>query len=368
MAVINDLALLLLLSFSCCHSFYHGSRKVATYPFGRVNSFSAIRPYTRIDRKIRTSSVRLETDEVPAQSYHYELTVLLPAYNEIDRIGCTLCKYISHLSQSQVYRPIGARISSGTVSILAIDDGSTDGTADFVRGRTYLQSLPEQQEGCWDVNINVKCISLKQNEGKGAAIAKGMQEIESSGLNNNLDVWEETRQIVLVADADGSGDMSCLNNMIHELEMLLQTSEANKSNATKDALVAGYRVCKEKSALRSILSWGFRTAVSLIFLGSELGVRDSQCGFKLMTLSSGKTLYNKLNLQRWTHDVEVIHRAQLMDIPVGECAVTWVDAEGSKLVTSASTAVIASFVMLKEICFMRLMYLSGEWGIGKLEQ
>lgn len=79
-----------------------------------------------------------------------------------------------------------------------------------------------------------------------------------------------------------------------------------------------------------------------------------------------KTLYNKLNLQRWTHDVEVIHRARLMNMPVSECAVTWVDAEGSKLVTSASTAVSASLVMLKEILFMRLMYLTGEWSISTL--
>lgn len=241
-------------------------------------------PFTsdlRIDRKLHRYSVR--TDEVPARSYHYELTILLPAYNEIDRIGSTLCKYISDLSVNQVHRPNGTRVSTGSASILVIDDGSTDSTADFVRGRTYHKSLQKKQNGCWDVSIDVKCTSLKQNGGKGAAVAKGMQEIiESGGFSNSL-AGDKTRQIVLVADADGSGDMLCLNNMIHELEKLVQTGEPNKPNATSYALVAGYRECKKKSALRAILSWGFRTAVSSIFLGSNLGVRDSQCGFKLMT-------------------------------------------------------------------------------------
>eukprot|EP00804_Cyclotella_cryptica_P010677 CCRYP_005468-RA/>CCRYP_005468-RA protein AED:0.37 eAED:0.42 QI:0/0/0.5/1/1/1/2/410/334 len=295
-----------------------------------------------------------------------------------NRIGHTLSKYIAFLRQSQVYQysPTTASCkearnressldncvtstrSTGNVSILVVDDGSTDLTAEFVRNKSYLEAISEPPPSidCWKVDENVKCISLSQNEGKGAAIERGMQEIATH-------TGTATREIVLVADADGSGDIACLNNMIEQLEMLLLCSGQNKSRTAMDAFVAGYRECNDKSLLRRLLSWGFRTAVSVIFIGCDTQARDTQCGFKLMTVSSGKALYKNLNLRRWTNDVEVLYRAKLMSIPVGECKVPWVDAEGSKLVTSTSAAITMSLVMLREIAEMRIQYTLGNWRV-----
>ena len=46
-------------------------------------------------------------------------------------------------------------------------------------------------------------------------------------------------------------------------------------------------------------------------------------------------------------------------IPVGECGVSWIDKDGSKLVTKASDAVIVSLAMLREISVMRIQYALG---------
>lgn len=302
---------------------------------------------------------------------HYQLTILIPAYNERHRIGATLSTYMKYLSQANVYQHAtnanatrdASSISevTGSVSILVVDDGSTDGTAAYVREGSWLHPTASEivtNQNCWNVDGAVKCISLAENSGKGAAIQKGMASLSPTyqGTGNHSSV----RSIVLVADADGSGDISCIDRMLQCMENLLH-SPAGKS--TTLALVVGYREYPEakKSPLRALLSWGFRTCVSLIFLGVDLGIQDTQCGFKLMTVPTGQALYSELNLRKWTHDVEMLYRAKVMGVPVGECSVPWVDKEGSKLVTKPSDAVFVSLVMLREIAWMRVNYWLNVW-------
>lgn len=332
-----------------------------------------------------------------SSNQHYHLTILIPAYNERHRIGSTLSSYVDYLSQTPVYQrssqsqeAVGsALLCSGSVSILVMDDGSSDGTADFVRGKTWLNNTTTMKgkgttgENYWRVDERVTCIALSENVGKGAAIEQGMMNLpsfRSEIINANGSI--SVRSVVLVADADGSGNLSCIDNMLHILEELLQpiadattwdNGNTAQSAACADppALVVGYRQSPTaKSPLRKLLSWGFRTCVRLLFLGKyKLGVRDTQCGFKLMTPAAGTALYRRLHLRRWTHDVEVVHRARLLGHCVGECGVSWVDKEGSKLVTKGGDAVFVSLGMLGEIAKMRVLYALGRWTVdmGKVE-
>ena len=361
-------------------------------------------------------------DNVITKNYSYHLTILIPAYNERYRIGDTLYTYMNYLSNTPVYQHhhhhhpsslgmVGghdgaissscssrqpAVSSSGTVSILVVDDGSSDGTADYIEGKSWWNSSTssfaeqhaEKDNNCWNVDENVLLISLPTNSGKGAAIERGMAELppsplpcssSSNGDSNNSDE-EFARSIVLVADADGSGDISCIDGMLHCMEeMLFSTSEGGMTAARPAAAAGRYpfddrpppavvvvgsrRYPGRKSPPRALLSWGFRACVSAVFVGGDLGVRDTQCGFKLMTSSAGRVLYRDLNLKGWTQDVEVIYRARAMGIPVGQCDVPWVDKEGSKLVSNASDAIFVSLEMLSEIANMRLRYALGVWKV-----
>ena len=69
------------------------------------------------------------------------------------------------------------------------------------------------------------------------------------------------------------------------------------------------------------------------------------------------------HLRRWSHDVEVIHRARLLEMPVGECGVVWVDKDGSKLIAKKTDALFVSLAMFGEIANMRLQYALGTWTV-----
>ena len=253
------------------------------------------------------------------------LVVLIPAYNEENRIGSTLNSYQEFLSQSK-----------WSCEILVVDDGSSDRTSEVAndfRGD----------------KIPISCISLPDNAGKGAAISMGMEHIATKNETpENL--------VILTQDADGSGDLIYLNSMMETLEGLI-TDRSGNIDWNQKALVTGNRNYNIFSS-RGITRWGFQTAVSLIMGG--LRVQDSQCGYKLQTLSCAKVLYKNLNLKGWAHDVEVLYRAKLREIPIAQIDINWKDKDGSKVVESGVVKV--SLEMLLDIVRLRWEYsVTGAW-------
>jgi dolichyl-phosphate beta-glucosyltransferase len=266
------------------------------------------------------------SDKLPA------LTIVIPAYNEESRIEPTLRSYVEYVD-----RTTSSRWSNANVTILVVDDGSTDQTANTVR---------DVSESMQTTQCQIVCLSLPSNQGKGAALSVAMDHVTST--------------LVLTADADGSANIESLEGLFDALLPLLNETESDWwMQQQPAALVCGYRTYADTATGRRLFRWGFRTTVMTVC--GDLRVRDTQCGFKLLTATAAKILYRNLHLPGWSHDVEVLYRAKILNISVAEAPVQWHDQVGSKLV--AEGVIKVALRMFFDVCRCRVAYELGWWTV-----
>lgn len=255
---------------------------------------------------------------VPAPSIHEpatrSLSIVVPAYNEQDRLGSTLEATISYLQQRR-----NRKGPHFTYEIIIVDDGSKDGTASL--GFDYVRR--------YGVDA-VRVLRLPANRGKGHAVRQGM--LRSRGA------------LCLMMDADGAtrvSDLDKLEAVLADIQYASyhrkQVTEAATPPADASgplALVVGSRAHLKEAAvaqrhpLRNFLMIGFHLLVTFV-AGSA--IKDTQCGFKLFTRRAAAVLYANQRTQRWCFDVELLYLASALGIPVKEVAVDWTEMEGSKI-------------------------------------
>jgi dolichyl-phosphate beta-glucosyltransferase len=213
-----------------------------------------------------------------------ELTVIVPAYNEGQRITPSLASILAYL-HAQPY----------TWELLVVDDGSRDDTASVVR--KAIEHVP-----------NARLISYQPNRGKGYAVRTGV--LAAAGT------------YVVFLDADLSTPPDEIANA---LRILKEGSDmVIGSRALPDSKI------ETKPPLVRRLGTAFFNLVKHLMVGLWQ-YSDTQCGFKAYRQSRVKPLYEQAVIDRFMFDVEILYLAEKKHITVQEMPVRWADAAGSKV-------------------------------------
>lgn len=220
------------------------------------------------------------------------LSVVVPAFNEEERIASTIDSLVGYLSKC-----------SYQWELLVINDGSTDSTAQIV-------SVISKSDG------RVRLIDAPHG-GKGTAARNGM--VQAAGE------WR------FLCDADLSMPVDNLGRFFGCPDSVLYIGDEapgpqhDVGIGSREA--PGARRFNEPRA-RHIKGRLFNCVVKMLALR---GIEDTQCGFKLFSAESAMRLFPNQTLDGWAFDVELLVMAKKAGFTVGEIAIDWHYGEGSKM-------------------------------------
>ena len=230
-------------------------------------------------------------------------SVVIPAFNEAQRIGETLRQTIQYLAAE-----------SPQSELIVVNDGSQDETAEIAR-QALAQSL-----------VRAELLENHPNRGKGAAVRRGL-------LAARLPIG-------LFFDAD-------LSTPLGETPKLIQPIAAGELDIAFGSRALDRRLIGNRQPWRR--EQAGRVFNLLVRMATGLPYWDTQCGFKAFRLEVCRPILEAAQLDGFAFDVELLYLAHQAGLRMREVPVRWNHNEGSKV-----RFVEDSVRMLREVAALRL--------------
>jgi len=242
-------------------------------------------------------AVRVDQDQpglLPLEPGLRRLSLVLPAFREVDRIGPTL---------ERIRHELGPLVGDRREALegAVVDDGSDDGTA-------------EAAEAAGADRV----VRMERNSGKGAAVRAGVRAATGS--------------TIAFTDADLAYGPAQVAELLVLVEAGYDMVVGSRRHTDTRTLVRAGRLREAGGRLVNL-------ATHVLLLGQY---RDTQCGLKAFRADVARDLFNASTLDGFAFDVELFHLAErwrlsLAEVPVevehSERSTVRVVRDGARLVT-----------------------------------
>ncbi len=210
------------------------------------------------------------------------LSIIIPAYNEAERIGPTLDQVLA-FTESFPH----------LCEIIVVDDGSQDATAEVASSK--LKS-PDH-----------RVLKNGRNYGKGYSVRSGMLAAQGKFL--------------LFTDADMSTPIEEVTGFIEKLQSDYDVVIGSRALSASNVEV-------RQNFLREAMGRIFNRIARLLAFQN---VKDSQCGFKCFTQKAARDIFSAQKLDGFSFDAEIVYLAQKKGYRLLEAPVTWRNSPNSRV-------------------------------------
>ena len=221
-------------------------------------------------------------EEDSNQRRSVQVSVILPAYNEANRLEVAVAKVVEALEEF-----------AESYEVIIAEDGSTDGTDKLADALAMKYSF-------------IKHIHGEKRLGRGTALKNSFKK--SSG------------EVLVYMDLDLATDLKHLKPLVDVVEY------KGYDFAIGSRMLSESKV--ERSRTRRIASKSYNFLVRAL-LGSK--VKDHQCGFKAFRREPLMQLLDEVTARHWFWDTEIIVRAFRKGYKIKEIPVEWKGGRETKV-------------------------------------
>ncbi len=232
------------------------------------------------------------------------LLLLIPAYNEEQRIEPVLREYGEYFRSNY----------TGRFEIVVVLNGCVDGTFNVVQ--KVAAEFPF-----------ISALDFPSAIGKGGALIEGLK------LSPQYD-------LVGYVDADGATAPDAFHDLVKHISGV-------------DCVIAsrwmeGAVLTQAQTSGRQFASRVFHFIVELLFW---MGIKDTQCGAKVMRSSAIALIHENLRISDMAFDINLLYALKRAEFKILERPTVWTDKLGSKVVLGKT-----SLTMLLSVIRVRMIY------------